>query len=54
MDGTKSLLHAREWDVYNSDKEALIKGGYSVEVYDEDGKKVIWDFVDDHVVEEGF
>ena len=49
----KELLHAKKWDVYNSEKEALVKSGNLVEVSDKDGKKVIWDVTDDHVVEEG-
>ena len=53
LDGTKTLLHANKWDVYNSYKEALVKGGYLVEVSHNDGKKVIWEVIDDHVVEEG-
>ena len=52
MDGKTALLHARRWGVYNSQKEALVKGGYFVEVYDKDGKKVIWEVANDHVVEE--
>ena len=28
VDGAKALLHAKKCDVYNSDKEALVKGGY--------------------------
>ena len=31
----------------------LVNGGYSVDVTDKDRKKVIWEVVDDHVVEEG-
>ena len=53
MDGIKALLHVKRWDVYNSEKDALVKGGYSVEVYEKYGKKVIWEVVDDHVVGEG-
>ena len=53
MDGTKALIHAKKWDVYNSEKEALVKGGSSVKFDEKDGRKVIWDFVDDHVFEEG-
>ena len=53
VDGTKALLHAKKWDVYNSEKEALLKGGYSVEVSEKDRKKVIWEVVDNHVVQEG-
>ena len=48
--GTKALLHANNWDIYNLEKEALVKGGYSVEVSDKDGKKVIWEVVGNHVV----
>ena len=51
MDETKALLHANKLDVYSSEKEALVKGGYSVEVTEKDKKKVIWEVVDDHVVE---
>ena len=53
VDSIKALLHYKKWDVYNSEKEELVKGGYLVEIYDKDGKKVIWEVVDDHVVEEG-
>ena len=28
VDGMKALVHAKKWDVYNSEKEALVKGGY--------------------------
>ena len=34
-------------------KEVIIKGGYYVEVSGSDGKKVIWELVDDNVVDEG-
>ena len=37
----KALMHAKRWSVYNSEKEALVKGGYLVEVADKDRKKVI-------------
>ena len=53
VDEKKALIHARRWDVYNSEKEALVKGGYSVEVYDKDRRKVVSGVVDDNVVEEG-
>ena len=51
VDGTKALLHAKKWDVYNLYNEALIKGGYLVEVSYKYRKKVICEFVGDHVVE---
>ena len=44
---------SQRWDVYNSEKEAFTKGGYSVEVSNKDGKKVIWEVANNHVVEEG-
>ena len=31
----------------------MVKGGYSVDVYDKDGNKVIWEAFNDHVVKEG-
>ena len=31
----------------------LVKGGYLVEFYNKDRRKVIWEVVNDHVVEEG-
>ena len=34
-------------------KEALIKGGYYVEVSGSDGKNFLWGVVDDHVLDEG-
>ena len=53
VDGTKSLQHAKKWDIYNSEKDVLVKGGYLVEVSYRDRKKVIWEVVNDHVVDEG-
>ena len=47
----KSLRHAKMWDVYMNERVNLIKGGYLVEVFSSDGKKVIWGVVGDHVVE---
>ena len=48
----KSMLHDKRWVIYMNDKKALISCGYSVEVSGFDGRKVIWEVVDDHVVEE--
>ena len=42
VEGKKSLHYANRWDVYNSEKEALIKDGYSVGVTEKYRKKVIW------------
>ena len=32
VDNQKAILHAKRWDIYMNEKEASIKGGYSVEV----------------------
>ena len=53
VDDKKSILYDKRWDVYIIQKTALIKDGYYVEVSDYDGKKVIWEVVYDHVVENG-
>ena len=47
------ILHAKRSDVYTNEKKTFIKGGYSVEVVGSDGKKFLWEVVDDDVVEEG-
>ena len=51
-DDKKELLHAKRWDVYVNGKEHLIQGGYLVEIVGSDGKKVLWEVVDNHVIEE--
>ena len=33
VDYTKTLLHAKRWDIYVNKKEKLVKGGYLVEVF---------------------
>ena len=48
----KALLHAKRWDLYINEKEILVKGNYSVEVVRHNKKKVLWEVVGDHVVEE--
>ena len=48
----KALLHAKRWDLYLNEKEKLVKGKYWVEVVGHDKKKVLWEVVGDHVVEE--
>ena len=48
----KALLHAKRWDLYLNEKEILVKGKYLVEVVGHDKKKVLWEVVGDHVVEE--
>ena len=35
-----------------NENKNLIKGGYLLEIVDYDGKKVIWEVIDNHVVEE--
>ena len=53
VDEKKELLHANMWDVYNSEKYELLKGGHLVEAAERDRKRGIWEVVDDHVVEGG-
>ena len=53
MDDKKFILHDKRWGVYMNDKEALIKGVYSVEVVGSDGKNFLWEVVDDSIVEDG-
>ena len=52
VDGAKALLHAKRWDVYVNEKESMVKGGYFVEAVGHNGKNIIWEVVEDHVVEE--
>ena len=52
VDDAKVWLHSKRWDVYMNEKENLVKGGYLVEFVVHDGKKVIWEVSDDHVVED--
>ena len=52
VDNKKALLHAKRWGVYVNEKENIMKGGYLVEVVCYDGKKVLWELVDNHVVEQ--
>ena len=51
LNDTKVLIHARRWDVYADEKGNLVKGGYLVEVVGNENNKVIWEVVDNHVVE---
>ena len=48
----KAMLHAKRWDLYLNEKDKLVQSKYSVEVVGHDKKKVIWEVVGDHVVEE--
>ena len=52
VDDAKELLHAKRWCIYVNEKEKLVKGGYLVKVLGYDKKKVLWELVEDHVVEE--
>ena len=52
-DGVKDRIHAKKWYVYNSEKQYLVNDGYFDEGNDKERKKVIWEAVNDHVVEEG-
>ena len=51
MDDKKAFLHVKRWYLYVNEKESLVKGKYLVEVVGHDKKKVLWEVVDDHVVE---
>ena len=52
VDDAKTLLYAKRWDIYVNEKENLVKGGYLVEVVVHDKKKVLWEVVNDHFVED--
>ena len=45
------MLDAKRWNLYVNKKEKLVKGGYLVEVVVHDKKKVLWEVVNDQVVE---
>ena len=51
VDDKKYILHTKRWDVYIKEKKALIF--YSLEVSGYDGNKVLWEVVENHVVEKG-
>ena len=51
VDDENALLYAKMWDVYVDEKERLVKGGYSLAVVGHDGRKVLWEVVNDHTVE---
>jgi len=48
----KAKLHAKRWDLYLHKKDKLVQSKYSVEVVGHDKKKVIWEVIGDHEVEE--
>ena len=52
IDYEKYFLHHKIWDIYMIEKRSLRKVKYSVEVLGSDRKKVLWEAVDDHVVED--
>ena len=52
MDDKEALLHAKRWGLYVNNKEQLVKGKYSVEFVGHDKNKVLWEVVDENVVEE--
>ena len=39
VDDKKALLHAKMWDLYVNEKEQLVKGKYSVEVFGHNKKR---------------
>ena len=52
VDDAKAFPHAQRWDSYMNEKVKLFKGEYLVQVVGHDGKKVLWEVVNYHVVEE--
>ena len=48
----KALIHAKCWGLYLNEKEILMKCKYLVEVLGHDKKKLLWEVVGDHAVEE--
>ena len=52
VEDAKTLLHAKRWDIFVNEKENILKGGYSLEVVGHDKKKVLWEVVDDNIVED--
>ena len=52
VDDAKEVVHDKRWDIYVNEKGKLFKGGYLVEVFGHDKKKVLWVVVDSHVIEE--
>ena len=44
------MIHAEIWDVYVRDKLPLIKCGYYVKVSYYDGNNIVWEVVEDCVV----
>ena len=52
LNNKEKLVKGKRWDLYLNNKEKLVKGKYSVEVVGHDKKKVLWEVVGDHVVED--
>ena len=52
VDDEKEIIYAKKRDVYMTEKLSLPKDGYSVEVPGYYGKKVVWEVVDNPVVED--
>ena len=52
VDDAKAFLHNKRCGIYVNEKEKLVKGGHLVLVVGHDKKKVLWEVVDDNVVEE--
>ena len=52
MGDKKALIHTKRWYVYVNKEGNLIKGGYSLEFVGSEGKKVFWNLVENHFVEE--
>ena len=41
VEDAKALLHANRWDIYVNEKQNLIKGGYLMEFFGHDQKKIL-------------
>ena len=52
VDDQKATKHAKKRDSYMNQKLSLIKGEYYAEVIGYDGKRVLWEVVDHHIIED--
>ena len=46
----KFLVHAKLWYFYMNKKPFMIKGVYYMEVSGSDGKKIVWEMVEYHFI----
>ena len=50
VDDAKVLQHDKRWYLYVNEKENIFKGGYLMEVFGHDGRKILLEVANDHVV----